>query len=382
MNDPNETSATAGADFEAWKQRADAAGSQVMRNSDELHQDLLAIAATPFGVRYLEQGVTSMPGQTFGLEMEFNGGNSSAVARGLQRLGLAQQSQIYGWHGGDGPKRSSWIMEHDESADGEVITPPLTDSPQTWTRIAQVCELIESTGGEVVKQRRVGMGYKPARPGGHVHVGINESGIKDEIPGVQKLTHLWAWAEDLMYRMGASSETYPMHRGMLDDYQFSGPLDQRAFEGLLRARSHHELSGGRGDGSRLAYHPHSRFGTVEFRVSDATLDPIQIQTNVLVCCALVHGAATLAQDQIPTTHHPLGTFDLKQDPDDRLLRTFADLLLTTPEQKLKLYAAYQRSRWQPDRQHARQRAEQWSREAPGRTLGGRSKGFAARLGFG
>jgi hypothetical protein len=344
------------AEFETWCENATAS----LQDDDALHRELQRLARGPLGRRYLTQGVLSTSGQTFGLEIEFNGADVHAVAKELQAIGIIADTTVQGWHSraSDQLKKAGfWVLEQDLSSDGELISPPLTDSAETWERVDAICEVIKKHGGHVNDRPGThagGFGYVGQRPGGHVHIGLESSGMVDLVEGVKDLTELYMFVEDLLYRLTAAPEMYPFHRGMTDEYIYSSPVTEPVFHQLMQATSYAEMEGGRVDGDRLGYHPWSRFRTAEVRIPDATFERVQIQTNVLVLCGLARAAVAL-HGRIPATHHPLGTHDIAPDPDDRLLRWFADVVCTTSEQRLMVYAAYERGQWQASKQMSKQR---------------------------
>jgi hypothetical protein len=88
--------------------------------------------------------------------------------------------------------------------------------------------------------------------------------------------------------------------------------------------------------------------TIEYRYFDSSLDPVRLQNNIRLACWLTKRAAELPNSAIPQDRVPLGSHASGQSSDssEHLLRRFADLVFVRPQDKLRLYAQYQRSAWQ------------------------------------
>ena len=322
-------------EFNQWQAKAAVSGlvakakrkkRAMLAANDGLHSDLLIIADTPLGRKYLSSGVNVNPEQTFGVEIEYQGGDRGAIARELHSLGLAPP-QAGGYHSGrvDG----KWSVETDASCSGgEIVSPVMRDRQRFWTDIATVCEVIKKHGG-----------YVDHNNGAHVHVGVESTGFEDTLKGLKNVAKLYYWSEDLLYRIGASPEHYPFHRGMTKGYGHCPPLTDGRFQQLQSASSQDELGIGR---YGINFNNVNRRGqTVEFRFPDGTLDPERIQSNIMVCCALMNAASELGPRDIPDSHHPLGTYANAPDAKDKLLRQFSDLVMDTAGQRLKLFLGNQ-----------------------------------------
>lgn len=306
--------------------------------ADKITSALHAIARTPVGRQYLSSGITTIPGQTFGIEIEFDGGDPEAIAAELYDRGLAATPYKEEYHS-ERRVPGKWIVERDGSVTGEIVSPVLTDSPETWAQLALVCEIIQKHGGEATP-----------RTGAHVHVGVQSSQFSSPVEALQNVVQICLWAEDLLYRLSARPEAYPFHRGVSNGYEYCAPtmaerasiaLDADNSEVIARTLSSHYRGLNLGNVAKPAQDQ-----TVEFRYNDGSLDPEKLQTNIMVDCAVMAAAGRLARRQIPSRHHPLGS---SRKSDTELLETFARLIMPDPWQRIKLYSAYERSMWQPSR---------------------------------
>jgi Putative amidoligase enzyme/SWIM zinc finger len=104
---------------------------------------------------------------TFGGELEFVGGNADAIASELYDLGITAAPYRLNYHArvSDNTK---WKLERDGSVSsgssgGELLSPVLKDTSETWRQIEIICE-VEKRHGARVNQSC----------GRHVHIGMNK----------------------------------------------------------------------------------------------------------------------------------------------------------------------------------------------------------------
>ena len=252
---------------------------------------------------------------TFGLELEFAVADAGWVAAELHALGLCAGPEPVAYHS---PRTDGrWAVEQDRSVStvfaspdggppvvvgGEVISPPLRDTPEAWAQVAAVLDVLRRCGAEI--NRSCGL---------HVHVGADAlrpaAGTpRDLLLALSRLAVLAnVCFEDLVFRM-ASAEG-GQHRGQTVFYRHCRPLErplQPAYESLT------DLAGALGlEGSarRAALNltnvgdPHK--DTVEFRHCNGTLDGRVVQAFARLCIALI-GAARWAPDAALLPPAPLG----------------------------------------------------------------------------
>lgn len=304
---------------------------------NEGHSHYMRAGATPLGRRYMTEGVTTVPGQTFGIEIEFMGGDPTAIAHDLYLRGLVAYDGMAGYHS-DQRTPGKWILERDVSVNGEIVSPVLTDTPQTWKDLATICEVVRRHGG-----------YVDASTGAHVHVGVKSSGLEHTVRDVRTVVALTRWSEDLLYRLSSGSVA-PFHRGSFNGYNYCGRMNERTFERQQVANTLEadvELMGSHHAGlnlGNLTNNVASR--TIEFRHNDCILDPERLQANILVDCAIMAAATHLDLADVPTVPHPLGYYAEQHTSGEDLLEEFCDVVLSTPEQKLKVCSVFERTKWQ------------------------------------
>ena len=318
-------------------------GERSLVANEALHRQLKRLAMTASAASYERENVIGDPNQTFGIEIEFDGADPNAVARALHEAGLASSPRQEPYHSSSRVP-GKWTVEHDATVTGEVVSPVLDDTAETWAQLERVCQILQTHGARAT-----------GRTGGHVHVGVDSAGMDHDVNKFRRVAKVCAWAEDLMYRLAAATgQRGRSHRGSTNGYRWCGPMGSGRFEevqGLsdLASRVGSSHSVGLNFGNIL-----DRNRTIEYRYFDSSLDPARLQANIKLACWVTKRAAELPDAAIPQERIGLGSHRSPRDPDDgdRLLRRFADLIFVRPKDKLKLYWVYQRSAWQRTRARA------------------------------
>ena len=313
-------------------------GDRSLVANDELHQRLMELAATAASHQYQTENVIGDPNQTFGIEIEFDGANPTEVARALHAAGLASS-----------PARSDTTLGRDGLACGPWRrTPPLPAKSSALSSATRrrpghswsaVCSILSAHGARVTTQT-----------GGHIHVGVDSSGLDHDVNRFRRLASTCAWAEDLIYRLAAG--TGPdgrRHRGVGNRYNWCGPMRSGDFE---NARDVGELAYRVGSSHGVGLNYGNITGgrrTIEYRYFDSSLDPARLQANIQLACSLTRRAAELPDSAIPSDRVRLGSNSdaVDQRQGEHLLRRFADMVFVRPQDKLRLYWLFQRSAWQP-----------------------------------
>jgi hypothetical protein len=308
---------------------------------------------------------------TFGLELEFAVADAGWVAAELHALGLCATPEPVPYHS---PRpEGRWAVEQDRSVStifdapdggppivvgGEVVSPPLRDTPETWAQLAAVLDVLRRCGAEV--NRSCGL---------HVHFGTDalrpvQGSPRDLLFSLSRLAVLASVCfEDLVFRM-ASAEG-GQHRGQDVFYRHCRPLErplQPAYETVSDLAGALGLEGAaRRAALNLTNVGDPQKDTVEFRQSNGTLDGRVIQAFTRLCAALI-GAARWAPEAALLPPSPLGVHwargQLAQSDDARAAidadaQPLWDFLGAAFPQGLPLEAAgsliwlYRRGAWQP-----------------------------------
>ncbi len=315
-------------------------GDRSLVANDDLHRQLQRLARTTAAGEYERENVIGDPNQTFGIEIEFDGADPHAVARAFHEAGLAATPYQQGYHSRD-RVAGKWVVEHDSTVTGEIVSPVLRDTPETWDQLERVCAILSSHGARTTN-----------RTGGHVHVGADSANLDHDVDRFRRVAQTCAWAEDLMYRLAAATgRGGRQHRGAGNGYRWCGPMGSGQFEA---AQSLSDLATrvGSSHGVGLNYgNILEQRRTIEYRYFDSSLDPARLQANIKLACWVTKRAAELPDAAIPQERVRLGSHRSALEPDqnDRLLRRFADLIFIRPKDKLKLYWLYEHTAWQQSR---------------------------------
>lgn len=231
---------------------------------------------------------------TFGVELEFVNGDSNAIARDLHALGICSSDRMEGYHSSGAAGK--WHLESDGSVTsgtrgGELVSPVLTDSPDTWRTIQKICEVAKRHGAQINQ-----------KCGGHVHVGI--SNLDHARQRWKRFFKTIAGAEESIYRFSGGTEG--QIRSGYSHYAM--PFAQQAGQA---SRSRHQFEDLDGLRNMLNSYNRTRYQavnvsnlvrgtrpTVEFRYFNGSIDPGQIQANVKLAAGIMQ-ASELARTRMP-----------------------------------------------------------------------------------
>ncbi len=291
--------------------------------------------------------------QGFGVELEFDLTDlayedrhvaKQAIAQELYAAGLTAHDYQRHYHAGattvHRQHARGWRYEEDQTVDGEIISPVMQDTPETWENIAKVCDIIKRHGGTAT-----------VKTGSHVHVSAPSLGGAE----AAAMLHTVNQHEDVLYRL-ASNPAAGQHRPT----RWCAPnqaIDPGTAD-LSRVRNHalgHHL------GLNLQ-HVHGTAGDhPEFRHWDGSLDPAVIQAQIKMSVAMVEAARR--NSHVPTNRQkePLGTRHKRQRlllgrsrrqltfeegrEDSTTARSFIDTLFTRREDKKQIAALFAITQW-------------------------------------
>lgn len=322
-----------------------------LTRDEEAFNNLYEMARDGSNVEYQYEGALGGSENTFGIELEFTGANLNTVARELHAAGLVPSPTCNRYHASRVP--GMWAVERDGSVSsgdigGEVISPVLRDTPETWRQLEKVCEIVRRNGGRV-----------DMRCGGHVHVSADP--LDERTWRWMRLARLVGGFEDVLYRVAAGGESGGGHRGEGGGFSYAAPMPAASdrFFRDRRVDPHtliSELSPNRYYGLNLKNVGQGNKNTVEFRHFNGSLDPKQIQANVKVANALVHAAQSLRKNRagtreraqlIPDRPTRLGETSRRADTDGHdQVRKFVDAIFNNAKDKAAALWLYATSRWQ------------------------------------
>lgn len=250
-------------------------------NPEQFQQDLQRLRDAP--VPYYYDNVLNGSNITFGIELEFVNGNSDAIAMELHAMGICSSPSMQRYH--SARMEGKWILESDGSVTsgrrgGELISPVLTDTPETWRQIEKICEVARRHGARVNTET-----------GGHVHVGAEDAldGKRQRwrrffkaATGFEEAFHRLAGGEQGRFRDShyAPSSLAQNRAGITTRLPQDG--DTAEFQNVIRGI-------GRGKYQSINLSPFcSSKKTIEFRAFNGTLTPGIIQANVKYAAGVIN----------------------------------------------------------------------------------------------
>lgn len=293
---------------------------------------------------------------TFGLEIEFVGGNPDAIARDLYREGICGYDQQVRYHAPSIPGK--WKLERDgsvsdSSGGGELVSPVLRDTPETWRSLEKICEVAKRHGAQI-----------DYRCGGHVHMGMDP--LDTARQRWRRFFRTIGGFEDVMYRIAGGTEG-SVRRGYRD---YATPFRARSAEAVRNRMTMNDISdvnriasqvsnNDRYYGINLTNIPQSgKPNTVEFRYFNSSLDHRQLQANV----KLAAGVMMASEKARTQDHHESGLFSsdvmkrrgklLKEHSlgtnnhsDHSAVKKLVDIVFTRKKDKDAILAVYAKNQW-------------------------------------
>lgn len=330
----------------SWLERHAGADNAILSEMELAEFERLMAEAAQAAPAYEYEDALGGSRNTFGVEIEFDGGDVAAIARDLHGEGLIPAPRQEGYHS-PGRRPGLWSFERDGSVSGgEIVSPVMRDTPEAWRQIERVCEIVRRHGGRAT-----------ASCGLHVHVG--SAPLDTSARRWYRLARIAGGYEDVLFRIAAGGSSGGRHRGAGRGYGYSRPgLGARLRRGgvALEGRGAVEqvirgvISPG---GHYEAVNASSHFirGTVEFRHFDGTLEPAQIQAYVKISNGIVQAAQRMrsraAEAALPERGMPLGSGASRGDPEHRAVRRFLDTIFGRTRDKVHALWLYATSRWQP-----------------------------------
>lgn len=233
---------------------------------------------------WCEQG----QGRGFGIEIEFNLNNRSRlqdIAEEFNQKGLSSFSGTGSYHRNRARGYSSWSVETDATCSGEIVSPILYDTPETWETVATVLDILVRNGAST--RDNTGL---------HVHMGYRKSDNPKNIL-LSNVFVLHQMFFDSIRRVQAS-RLRQVHRNS----GYCRPIPKDSGPGILDAIK--VGGGGLYHGQSLNY---SHQGRIEFRGGDGCLNLGHIQAQVALSAALMRKACSLSGSPLPYVHQDQGT---------------------------------------------------------------------------
>lgn len=316
-------------------------------NSAQFQQDLQRLRDTP--VPYYYNNALNGSNITFGIELEFVDGDSNAIARELHSLGICSSPTMEQYHSSRSPGR--WVLERDGSVTrggrgGELISPVLTDTPETWQQIETICEVARRHGARV-----------NAETGGHVHIGAEDAldGKRQRwrrffktAVGFENAFHRLAGGEQGRFRGGhyAPSAISQNRTGIAARMPQEG--DTSAFQSVIS-----RISNGKYQSINLSPFSGGK-KTIEFRAFNGTLTPGVIQANVKYAAGVINTSvrSRIRQDESANVTDSdrkrgrlINDYESNNSRDDSSVVKALDVMFSRKEDKEHILSVIAKNSW-------------------------------------
>ena len=358
------TRSTARQRYEEERARRQAAWEATERSSwstDEGGMDLFQAAYSAARERKangepavpLDLDSPGIPGRKFGLEIEFNLLNRSAgvkdrIMSRMKEAGVLEPNAHWErYHGPSRQRRANgeevFSIESDCTVDGELITPPLEDTPENWRKVATICQILKEEGAITTAHGA----NQP--PGGHIHVSLGD--FDHGVESHDSILQTWGEHNDTLWRLSSR------HDGAHRDTRYCNPNNvhygpHSDVESIRRDNSGHyttinfeSVTGGRGD-------------HVEFRAWDETLDPGTIQAQARLSLGITEAAlrdptpADTPVDQVGSHLQEYRSRRLSGEEwrgATRPVRNLVDRIFADDRHKEQIASLFATTRWQRGR---------------------------------
>lgn len=304
----------------------------------------------PYMTENATDGLGAPGGRGFGVEIEFDfppglrwperAEALDAIGRDLHEAGLTSYMPQQPYHAGRAESAGrghdgGWRFESDATVAGEIISPVMHDTPETWANLSRVCEIVRRHGG-----------VASASTGGHVHVGLAD--YDHTVENHNRLLQTAAGYEDTLYRLAQNPDA-ASHRGT----EYCAP-NRDPGAGYASISSVRASNSGH-PGLNFNYVQGTRTDHVEYRMWDGSLDPGVIQSHINISLAMTAAGSRGGYTPPPPT--PRGT-GLAANPGRRRLRgaqwlestapfrRFADTLFRREANAAQAASLFAVTRWQ------------------------------------
>lgn len=254
-------------------------------NPEEFERDMARLSSEE--VPYEYENALNGSNIKFGIELEFVNGNSNAIARELYDLGICGYPEMVSYHSRSIEEK--WKLERDGSVTtgsrgGELVSPVLKDTPETWRQIETICQVIKRHGGRV-----------NFNTGGHVHVSSDPLDGKRQ--RWRRLFKAFRGTEEAIFRFSGgelgrfrntgytASSINEMDRAVRTRLPESG--DMNDFRNALSSSS---INWQKYRSINLVPFTRGVRNAIEVRAFNGSLTPGIIQANVKVAAGLIHTA--------------------------------------------------------------------------------------------
>lgn len=319
-------------------------------NEDEFNEKLRNGIEVPYDYENALNGSNI----TFGIELEFVGGNADAIARELYDLGICGYDHRVGYHSPG--INGKWKLERDGTVSsggsgGELVSPVLRDTPETWRNIEKICEVAKRHGATIDQ-----------RCGGHVHIGMEP--LDTARQRWRRFFKVISGYEECIYRASGGDEGR-IRRGHID---YASTFADRANYGsttyISMDNENDVIDLARRVSNNNRYYGinltnitnSSKPDTVEFRYFNGSLNAKQIQANVKLASGIIMASEKARTKDVESISlnvteafkrrgNLLNNHNVTEERSNKKIAEFMDIIFTRKKDKDALISVFSKNRW-------------------------------------
>jgi hypothetical protein len=237
--------------------------------------------------------------------------------------------------------KGGWLFVRDDTCAGEIVSPLMKDTRETWTVVETVLNIVKKYGASA----SVNTGF-------HVHVSTAD--YETSIP-IDRLINNYNSNEDIIMRLAANPKT-GKHRGIGHCARNITP--SLGTKPVAEARLYQIEDPVSGDQRNAAINMLGIRGEtsdhIEYRAFDGTLDAFTIQNQILLSLALTQDAMRDTQTLESLNSGLKGTHASERDDkylsneSSKQVRAFLDRLFWRDQDKESITAAFAVGKWQKE----------------------------------
>lgn len=236
-----------------------------------------------------------------------------------------------------------WKIDYDGTVpEGlELISPVLYDKEKDWQSLEEVCNTLKSLGAKI-----------DSSCGGHIHIGSDYLGSDEN--AWKNLFKIWQNAEEFIYKMSSQSGE-PLRKEVLYQASPVKPIIDEMFKNdTIKINSRADVvkvadnytrkyiqgysSSGRTKSMNLQCIAEGKQNTIEFRIPNGSIDPVEIQNTANLYARIVQVSKMLSEN----SEYKKDVLDkfLNSNNTEEKLACFLDLVFDKIEDKLFFYDRY------------------------------------------
>lgn len=309
---------------------------------------------TGVDVDYEYENVLNGNNVTFGVELEFVGGDADAIARELYNEGICAYGERVRYHAPS--VEGKWKLERDGSVSsgemgGELVSPVLKDCPETWKNIEKICEIAQRHGARI-----------DDRCGAHVHIGMEP--LDTARQRWRRFFKIMAGYEECIYREAGGDEgrirsghqTYATGFRHRADYAATSRMSLNTADDVANLASNVSNENRYYALNLTNISSHNKPDTVEFRYFNGSLNPKQIQANIKLSAGVIMAARKCRTKDINSIGYEvsdafkrrgnlINNYSSTRDKTNKKIGEFLDIICTRKKDKDALINVFNKNSW-------------------------------------